>query len=99
MRASRKRGVARFVAVSERRSAHSLLAGCGAAMLAAARRPPVVYALAVVFSVANSIARAQQHVLVTLVVTHADELTAANVATGWSEGNRDARAARCSPAS
>jgi hypothetical protein len=45
-----------------------------------------VYALAVGFSVANSIARAQQHVLVTLVVTHADELTAANVATGWSEG-------------
>jgi MFS family permease len=77
-------GVARFVAAANTLGALSL-AGCGAAMLAGAP-PAVVYALAVGFSVANSIARAQQHVLVTLVVTHADELTAANVATGWSEG-------------
>ena len=78
-----RHGVARFVAAANAVGALSLV-GCGAAILAGVA-PAGVYAFAIVFAIANSIARAQQNVLTTLVVTRADELTAANVATGWNK--------------
>jgi ENTS family enterobactin (siderophore) exporter len=46
----------------------------------------VVYAAAIVFTVALSVGRPLQRVLMPLVVHHPDELTAANIATSWSEG-------------
>ena len=61
------------------------LACCGAAILAHAS-PVVVYATAVAFGLALSVARAMHPALLPQVVAHPDELTAANVATGWCEG-------------
>ena len=61
------------------------LACCGAAILAGAP-VVVVYGAAMAFSLALSVSRPLHHVLMPLVVRHPDELTAANVATSWSEG-------------
>ncbi len=61
------------------------LACCGAAILAGAP-VIVVYGAAIAFSLALSVSRPLHHVLMPLVVRHPDELTAANVATSWSEG-------------
>jgi hypothetical protein len=61
------------------------LACCGTAILAHAPTA-LVYAAAVAFSVSLSVSRPLHPVLLPLVVRHPDELTAANVATGWCEG-------------
>lgn len=61
------------------------LACCGAAILAGAPTG-VVYAAAIAFSLSLGVSRPLHHVLMPLVVRHPDELTAANVATSWSEG-------------
>ena len=61
------------------------LACCGAAILAGAP-VVVVYGAAMAFSLALSVSRPLHHVLMPLIVRHPDELTAANVATSWSEG-------------
>ncbi len=61
------------------------LAGCGAAILAGAP-VAIVYGAAAAFSVSLGVSRPLHHVLMPLVVRHPDELTAANVATSWSEG-------------
>jgi hypothetical protein len=61
------------------------LACCGGAILVGAP-VAVVYAAAVAFSLSLGVSRPLHHVLMPLVVRHPDELTAANVATGWSEG-------------
>jgi Na+/melibiose symporter-like transporter len=58
---------------------------CGAAILAGAP-VAVVYGAAIAFSVALGVSRPLHQVLMPLVVRHPDELTAANVATSWSEG-------------
>jgi hypothetical protein len=77
-------GVGRLVAVGNAVGAAALI-GCGAAILGGAPSA-AVYLLAIIFTIAISIARAQHNVLVTLVIRHANELTAANVSSGWSEG-------------
>ncbi len=58
---------------------------CGAAILAHAA-VAIVYCAAVAFALALSLARAMHPAVLPLVVRHPDELTAANVATSWSEG-------------
>jgi|SRR5947209_7438795 len=58
---------------------------CGAAILAGAP-VAVVYGAGIAFSVALGVSRPLHQVLMPLVVRHPDELTAANVATSWSEG-------------
>lgn len=73
-----------------------VLAGCYAALaltmgLAAAvillHGPPVaVYSSAILFTLPLGIGIPLHNVLVPLVVRHPDELTAANVATGWCKG-------------
>ena len=61
------------------------LACCGAAILADAS-VVIVYGSAIAFGLALSVARAMHLVLLPQVVRHPDELTAANVVTGWCEG-------------
>ena len=61
------------------------LACCGGAILVGAP-VAVVYGAAVAFSLSLGVSRPLHHVLMPLVVRHPDELTAANVATSWSEG-------------
>jgi hypothetical protein len=61
------------------------LACCGGAILTGAP-VAVVYAAAMAFSLTLGVSRPLHHVLMPLVVRHPDELTAANVATSWSEG-------------
>ena len=77
-------GVARLLAVAYAAAA-ATLACCGLAILAGA---PVfvVYLAAVAFSLSLGVSRPLHHVLMPLVVRHPDELTAANIATSWSEG-------------
>ncbi len=58
---------------------------CGAAILVEAS-VVLVYAAAIVFSLAVSVVRSMHPVLLPLVVRHPDELTASNVATSWCEG-------------
>jgi len=66
-------------------AAAATLACCGGAILAGAP-VAVVYATAMAFSLTLGVTRPLHHVLMPLVVRHPDELTAANVATNWSEG-------------
>jgi Na+/melibiose symporter-like transporter len=66
-------------------AATTTLACCGGTILAGAP-VAVVYAAAVAFSLMLGVSRPLHHVLMPLVVRHPDELTAANVATSWSEG-------------
>ena len=66
-------------------AATATLACCGGAILAGAP-VAVVYAAAIAFSLSLGVSRPLHHVLMPLVVRHPDELTAANVATSWSEG-------------
>jgi hypothetical protein len=66
-------------------AATATLACCGGAILAGAP-VAVVYAAAMAFSLSLGVSRPLHHVLMPLVVRHPDELTAANVATSWSEG-------------
>jgi MFS family permease len=66
-------------------AATTTLACCGGAILAGAP-VAVVYAAAMAFSLSLGVSRPLHHVLMPLVVHHPDELTAANVATSWSEG-------------
>jgi len=62
-----------------------MLAGCAAAMLLEA--PPIlVYAGAVGFTLPLGISIPLHNALIPLIVRHPDELTAANVGTGWSKG-------------
>ena len=77
-------GVAKLLAVAYAAAA-ATLACCGVAILAGA---PVfvVYLAAVAFSLSLGVSRPLHHVLMPLVVRHPDELTAANIATSWSEG-------------
>ncbi len=77
-------GVAKLLAVAYAAAA-ATLACCGLAILAGA---PVfvVYLAAVAFSLSLGVSRPLHHVLMPLVVRHPDELTAANIATSWSEG-------------
>jgi hypothetical protein len=65
--------------------AAATLACAGAAILTGAP-VAVVYLAAVAFSVSLGVSKPLHHVLMPLVVRHADELTAANVATSWTEG-------------
>jgi hypothetical protein len=66
-------------------AATATLGCCGGAILAGAP-VAVVYAAAIAFSLSLGVSRPLHHVLMPLVVRHPDELTAANVATSWSEG-------------
>jgi len=77
-------GVARLLAGAYAAAA-ATLACCGVAILAGA---PVfvVYLAAVAFSLSLGVSRPLHHVLMPFVVRHPDELTAANIATSWSEG-------------
>jgi hypothetical protein len=61
------------------------LAACGATILLGGP-PLVVYATAVLFTVPLGVAVPLHNALTPLVVSHPDELTAANVATGWCKG-------------
>ena len=61
------------------------LACCGVAILQGAPAA-LVYASAIVFVLGTTISRPLHNVLMPLVVKRPDELTAANVATTWSEG-------------
>ncbi|MDQ6811143.1 MAG: cyclic nucleotide-binding domain-containing protein [Actinomycetota bacterium] len=62
-----------------------MLACCGAAILLHAPAL-VVYAAAICFTVPIGVSVPMHNVLMPLVVRHPDELTAANVATGWCKG-------------
>lgn len=62
-----------------------MLAGCAAAILLAAP-PLLVYVGAVGFTLPLGISIPLHNVLTPLVVRHPDELTAANVGTGWCKG-------------
>jgi hypothetical protein len=62
-----------------------MLVGAGAAILLNAS-PLVVYAAAILFTVPLGVGTPLLNILTPLVVRHPDELTAANVATGWSKG-------------
>ena len=62
-----------------------MLAGCAAAILLDAP-PLLVYAGAVGFTLPLGISIPLHNVLAPLVVRHPDELTAANVGTGWCKG-------------
>ena len=77
-------GAARLLTWSYAASTLSL--ACIAGAMLAGAPTAVVYAAAVIFTVALSVGRPLQHVLMPLVVRHPDELTAANIATSWSEG-------------
>ncbi len=76
-------GAARLLRMGYAASAVTL-ALCGAAILADAS-VVVVYGTAIAFGLALSVARATHPALLSQVVRHPDELTAANVATSWCE--------------
>jgi hypothetical protein len=77
-------GVARLLVVCYVASTLALGA-CGATILLGGP-PLVVYACAVLFTVPLGVSIPLHSVLTPLVVRHPDELTAANVATGWCKG-------------
>ncbi len=77
-------GVARLLAGCYATSA-LMLGASGAAILLHAP-PAAVYAGAVLFTVSLGVSIPLHNVLIPLVVRHPDELTAANVATGWCKG-------------
>ena len=77
-------GVARLLAACYLTSA-LMLAVCAAAILLDGP-PLLVYAGAVGFTVPLGVSVPMHNVLTPLVVRHPDELTAANVATGWCKG-------------
>lgn len=77
-------GVARLLAGAYAMAALTL----GLCSLAILADGPValVYLAATAFSLALGVSRPLHHVLMPLVVRHADELTSANIATSWGEG-------------
>jgi len=77
-------GVARLLSCAYA-AATVTLGCCGVAILVHAP-VSVVYLAAVAFSLSLGVSRPLHHVLMPLVVRHPDELTSANIATGWSEG-------------
>jgi hypothetical protein len=77
-------GLARLLAGAYA-AATATLGCCGVAILVGAP-VSVVYLAAVAFSLSLGVSRPLHHVLMPLVVRHPDELTSANIATGWSEG-------------
>jgi hypothetical protein len=77
-------GVARLLSLCYLAST-LMLAGCAAAILLDAP-PIVVYAAAIGFCVPLGVGVPLHNVMTPLVVRHPDELTAANVATGWCKG-------------
>jgi hypothetical protein len=62
-----------------------MLGACGATILLGGP-PLLVYAFAVLFTLPLGVSIPLHSVLTPLVVRHPDELTAANVATGWCKG-------------
>jgi hypothetical protein len=64
----------------------ALTLGCGAAAMLTGVGAPLVYASAIAFCVVVGVSRTMHTVLMPMVVRRPDELTAANVATSWSDG-------------
>ncbi len=77
-------GVARVLAGCY--AACALMLGVSAAVILLHGPPVAVYGSAILFTIPLGVGIPLHNVLVPLVVRHPDELTAANVATGWCKG-------------